>query len=300
MNILRFKNIFYVFITLLLLGITITSCERDKLNSKNSELNTNQAFDTNTMDKLYNHLITQTDLIQMDMSDRLMVLKEFANSENIEFDLNRTIESYENGVSKTDLSTGDIFVQNQYDIVLVMIAEYGLTNKLKLALMDYREELITEAANSNIDIKYYNIALDWSWIVEYMADSKAYQDYLNQILFGSDLLNTNLSIQSRGFLSCYFAQVALGLVQIACSAGIDIACGQIPELQARVESECNDGPPLGPCENSPNPCCGVNCIPGYMCVSGDCVIDPNNPPECLNDSDCPEFHSCAGHECIPW
>lgn len=52
------------------------------------------------------------------------------------------------------------------------------------------------------------------------------------------------------------------------------------------------------CTNTP--CCGVICNDGYVCINGDCIIDINNPPDCINDNDCPRYHSCAGGECVPW
>lgn len=292
MNILKLKNVFYVFITLLLIGVTITSCEKEI--SKNSQLqhefSTNQGLSTKTLDEFYNHLSNQKDIAQMDMSDKLVTLKEYAESENIEFDLQRAIERYENGLNKIDLTKGDIFVQNQYDVIFSILTQYGLNDELKFALDDYRKELINGATNSKIDVRYYNKVLERSWRIEYMATSEAFHNYLKQMPDGIELLKNNTNIQARGWWDCVLATLDLAQVLIKCAGGDYLACLDIPEATTDVANECGGGdePVVDPCENNPNPCCGISCIQGYECIDGNCVFDPwfDNCDNCLPGEEC--------------
>jgi len=242
----KIKSIFKFLFTLAILGVLITSCEKDTVKNKESNLssyvlNTNQDFNHKAMDDLYNHLSLQPDLTQMDRSDQFQILNEFSTLNNIEFDLQAAIEAYEKGIDQTDLTEGDIFVQHQYSIILDKVTEFGLTPELTSAMEAYRNELITKSANSKIEAEYYKIVIELSRTVEYMAKSDAFQNYLEKTPNGRTLLQGDLVIQSRGWWDCVLANIALAAAIAKCAADPGWACAGIPAAITKVARECGGG-----------------------------------------------------------
>lgn len=302
MNISKIKNIFHLFVTLAVVGVLITSCEKDVAKDKQSnlssyELNTNQGVNK-TMDDLYNHLSTQPDLTQMGISGQFQILDEFSTLNGIEFDLQAAIDAYEKGIDQTDLSKEDIFVQSQYSIILDKVTEFGLTPELTSAMEAYRNELIMNGANSKIDASYYKIVIEFSRTIEYMATSDAYKNYLEKTPEGSTLLQSDLGIQARGWWDCVLANIALSAAIAACASSGGWACAGLPAAITNVARACgsDDDGPTDPCENSPNPCCGIHCSGNYVQAANcDCVPDQNS---CLVQG-CPPGYECSSLGCIP-
>lgn len=299
----KIQSIFKFFFTLAILGVIITSCEKDAVKNKESnlsnyELNTDQESNHKTMDDLYNHLSLQPNLTQMNRSDQFQILNEFSISNNIEFDLQTAIEAYEKGIDQSELTKGDIFVQNQYSIILDKVTELGLTPELTSAMEAYRNELIANSANSKIDADYYKIVLEFSRTVEYMASSETFQNYLEKTPDGRTLLKSDFSIQSRGWWDCVLANIALSAAIAACASSGGWACAGIPAAITNVARACgsDDDGPSDPCANSPNPCCGIHCSSNYVQAANcDCVPNPNS---CLVQG-CPPGYECTSQGCIP-
>lgn len=84
----------------------------------------------------------------------------------------------------------------------------------------------------------------------------------------------------------------------SCATGKPISCLTLPFKLAKFFNKCvfDLTGPRNWCDFTPDPCCGVRCVTGFVCdgLTGDCVDDPNNNP-C---DDCGPGQVCFSGRCV--
>lgn len=245
------------------------------------------------IEAIFGHLAKQEHLLNMSMSDQFVSMNLFAQYKGIPFNFEETIENYE--ASAEAVLRGEIsehIVQAEVD-VSDLIHEHGFTADLQKQLELYRLNLVDHEAAMGEE----TVAAIASYVrlMEFLATSPNFGKYASRRL-GIELG----ALPRTGFICCAAAQLALAAALAACAANPPIGCLGVPSAILNVDRNCRPrgGEPVNPCENSPNPCCGVHCASGYYCnQNGNCVVDPNDPG-CINNP-CPPGFSCAQNQCIP-
>ncbi len=96
---------------------------------------------------------------------------------------------------------------------------------------------------------------------------------------------------------CAFYVAMVGYYTYACistpwPANV-IPCGLLAYYSIQASGCGGSGGGGSPCAGSSDPCCGISCISGYVCIGGQCVQDGSYVPP-----SCPDGSFWNGFECV--
>ena len=305
MPIMKFNWKFNFFLLIAGFGLFFTSCENSNttletsIQQESTTVNISEpSLDAKIMEQLFSSLNQVKDVERYYIIDQFEAIRDFAQKEGLETNLDFALQSYQDGSNTAAMSKDLSFVHTELEYIFSLLKTYRYTSGLSSALQAYRTELIANANTFDVEDQYIEEVLQFALVTEFMANNPAAQEYVGRIS-PELLVNPSETAVEKGFLDCLIAQMALAAAFAACAIK-PISCLAVPAAILKVEEECGSdgGDPVDPCEGSTNPCCGVHCASGYYCnQNGNCVVDPNDPG-CINNP-CPPGYVCAGNECIP-
>lgn len=233
-------------------------------------------------------------LSKMKPSDRFMVLAESARINNVTFDYERAVSSYNDAyqyltLGKETYLSGLELIKQLDDLV----ATYGFTPELGERLAAFQS--VFDAQKDSYDSVNVEMVKGHIDLLLYLSNSEVAQKFASATK--QFYTNKDLAVEFRNFPCAEYAILAQAYTAL-CAIGKIYACPfAVYYWNKYFKCENSGGSGGDPCANSPDPCCGVNCVSGYICINGSCVIDPNDPG-CINNG-CPPGYVCAQNQCIP-
>ncbi len=294
-------NVFLKFCLLLLcVGLSFTACQNDQQDltqqideQKALTVDPKQSLEVATMEVLFAHLSQQANLKDLSVHDQIMILNDFAKANNLFLDLQPAIESYEAAPAKFQyISPDEEFIIAEIKQLNQLIETHGYNARLSNALQAYRDDFIASTQHLALDANSFNIVIGMIDQADFMASNPVMQNYLQQI--NPQFVSGNA--QERVSFQCWLARISLAAALASCALN-PFACAGIPFAIWTVTQECGSEY-VDPCLNSPNPCCGITCIQGYICnSSGNCVEDTSY--DC-NITGCLPGEQCLNGLCVPF
>ncbi|MEL6142816.1 MAG: hypothetical protein AAFU67_14495 [Bacteroidota bacterium] len=235
-----------------------------------------------TVELLFDHLLNQENLAQKSLAEQVLIMRDFADQEQMSFDLDAAIANYD-AATQQDANL-DSKVARLLDQPLSLIYDHGFGQDLRNAIQGFRKELLTE--KPNLSEEAYQLAEFNAQFIEYLAMNETLQTYLE--VRGFEGLGTE-----KGLFDCFIYTGLIALYTVQCAEGKLYACGLLAYYVDKYVDECTGGNE-DPCENDPDPCCQVFCAAGYYCDNGQCVEDPYADP-C---ADCLPHEQCLNNRCV--
>jgi len=246
------------------------------------------------------------------MSELLLALGYDSKAAAQDFNLDAVIASYERGLADAEGATYSP-VSAHLDAIFDIVGSsvYSPDYKYK-KLQQYKSEFVSITheglSQDEANALLYEINLQ-SYLVKSLAGEfnngkagGALAEVIKIILEIFDIsFITAESIFTDGG-TCATAIISLAASMISCGTVFlgnpfgGFSCVLIPIKVNKAKKKCNKGNVVWTCEMSPDPCCGVNCIPGFKCSypEGECVPDHENDPCQSCDAD----QVCMGGRCV--
>ena len=287
-----------------LLGLFFFSACTEELQETEQELLTQSQegfvgpkdnLDFAEVELFFEHLASQPNLAEMSVADQFVSMANLAEQLDIPFELDQAIASHEQGLQMAETGSWG-FDQTIFDDLNYFLARYGYTAELSQVIDDYMLEI--SSTQTGWSQEETELVEAHAATLQYLSESGAFSNYLENSGLGADL-----KCEPRDVLQCAAYTAAAITYGIKCAAAwfTIVPCLLAASATAAAiywcgNIDCDPGSPTDPCFNSPNPCCGVNCIQGYYCDSttnGECIEDP------FFECDCPPFEQCINNRCVP-
>lgn len=264
--------------------------------------NTEEAAMNPAVVEAIDYLNKQIDNGDFSLKNQFQVLSRYASEKKINFQPPKSYKPKQDiifgdngifpGVSRThqEVIMSDLLMLDSY------LADYGVGKESLSLIREYKSSL-NRGVYLGFDKSELDILRQAVMTSEFIAGSSIGKQYFASVLAYRDRqTHHSEGARTKGIFQCIIWSIQLVHHISACGALILPSCGLIPYYTYRISQECEgDTPTGGPCLESSDPCCGVQCISGYVCDSGDCVEDWNAPPPC---GGCPEGSFCNGMECV--
>ncbi len=275
----RFLKLFSFFVMIALFTVACNKEEQfDDYNIKSLAENIEQFKE---VERAYASIVSQPGLASKGIATQMVFLNN--QGINTNFSIDRTISAHES-ISEMDVSTmaSDILEEG-----LSLLTIHGFTTEAGKEI----DQLFLNSGNTikKLSKEEASFVKEQLSFMYFLATSPSFQTYAS--LQGQQL-------ESKNLWKCFTATLYLAGLTTACASGTIYACLGIPYAATLVAQYCgNDGGYVDPCENSPNPCCGISCIQGYECntQTGNCEEIPGY--DC--DGGCPPWEQCINNICVP-
>jgi len=199
------------------------------------------------------------------------------------------------GVSKAH----EKIVVDDMDMLNSYIINYG-PNPEALSLIHSYKNRLGQGIYKGLDKKEIDVLKEHVSALEFLSGTSVGKTYFENISAFANKQSSRESAQFRTSASpaeCTFYVAMVGYYTYACISTPwplnVIPCGLLAYYAIKAAG-CpgGGGGGSGPCAGSSDPCCGITCITGYNCISGQCVRDPSYVPP-----SCPEGCFWGGNSC---
>ncbi len=258
-----------------------------------------QDFPKATFDAVFDHLSTIDNLADLSMQEQYIIMQNYARANGLHFNIQKAVSYYEDAMATQGqdvITVEEDFLLNELNNIKDLIQRHGFTPPLVDAIQVYKTDLTQFMIKDHeVNTDTYKAILSIADQTILMVTDVSFRRYIDQM--DASFLHTNLD--ARFNWGCFWASLALAGAIAGCAAGNLGSCLSIFLAELNVLKHCgDDGGYVDPCLNSPNPCCGITCIQGYMCnASGNCV--PDTSYDC-NITGCLPGEQCLNGLCVPF
>lgn len=310
------KRILYLFITLTIVSVLVTSCEREFIAEEDDEFKVEEIY---TATNLKVNLTNETIKASVNELNRFLEKKDLSNSyldESYINNLKQTIESY-TGMT-LDYTTVDAFkvksavidLFNKNDLSKALEHHWFPNDKKLLNLSIEIKEAIVKKIEDVIESKDIKFAIDElrQEVLERNLDEESLEFAKLQIDVSENILKSiyKKHANKKGGISCNWLQwicvgasTAAAVALIATGGGAVIAIIAGGGTVATVAACCICGCTCtftDSCQD-PDPCEEIVCeFPWQTCANGDCIGSPPGPCDGVV---CPfDWQTCVNGNCV--
>ncbi|MEO1050154.1 MAG: hypothetical protein AAFX87_06000 [Bacteroidota bacterium] len=265
--------------TFLILLVWLTSCTRTEQEIQPAiEQSSFQVTEQQSelLSKLFTTISQKPNFQSLSREEQIETLVDFLNSNGHSVDLKE--------YSQLLYPTSDVsYNTNLSEEIFDYVYQIGIDEHTSEALEGFKKELLASKGQVSDEDREFISADIALW--QFLSDN---EEFVN--LYQKEVTKNNGRVELNPSFQCFLWTLKFGVNFTFCVLGDLISCAKLPlDVQAYAKS-CGSGsdPIVDPCENNPNPCCGVSCVQGYVCINGTCQEDPyfDNCANCLPGEEC--------------
>lgn len=286
----------YVGTILMVLCSCISNNELEIQNNVSDDVNVNS-----DLVKAFDYLNEKIGNGDLSIENQKKVFYDYAVSRKLGLNLNNASCSLKNketslpGVSKAHekIIVDDMEMLNSY------VINYGPGLQALSLIHSYKSKL-GQGIYRGLDKTELDVLKEHVSALEFLSGTSVGKTYFENISVFANKPLLKESAQSRTSATpaeCAFYVAMVGYYTYACITAIwplnVVPCGLLAYYAIQAAG-CGGGGGGNPsCAGSSDPCCGISCISGYVCIGGQCVQDGSYVPP-----SCPEGSFWNGSECV--